>query len=143
MSTEVFGFGLRLCAFVHSGEVVSRRARVQSQVERSEPESNLDGFLARLHDSPSKRRQKLAQEHRRMICSWEGHGYDAKLKEGLTENVRVNDSSSEGTWRILRLWLLMLLKECTNVFYKVRTLNRTGMTGTPDDLIVCVRKGFF
>ena len=35
----------------HSGEVVSRRARVQSQVERSEPEGNLDGFLARLHDS--------------------------------------------------------------------------------------------
>jgi hypothetical protein len=35
----------------HSGEVVSRRARVQSQVERSEPKGNLDGFLARLHDS--------------------------------------------------------------------------------------------
>jgi hypothetical protein len=35
----------------HSGEVVSRRARVQSQVERSEPEGNLDGFLARLHSS--------------------------------------------------------------------------------------------
>lgn len=35
----------------HSGEVVSRRARVQSQVERSEPEGNLDGFLVRLHDS--------------------------------------------------------------------------------------------
>jgi len=30
---------------------VSRRARVQSQVEQSEPEGNLDGFLARLHDS--------------------------------------------------------------------------------------------
>ena len=40
----------------HSGEVVSRRARVQSQVERSEPEGNLDGFLARLHDFPQKRR---------------------------------------------------------------------------------------
>jgi hypothetical protein len=34
-----------------SGEVLCRRARVQSQVERSEPEGNLDGFLARLHDS--------------------------------------------------------------------------------------------
>ena len=32
----------------HSGEVLSRRARVQSQVERSEPKGNLDGFLARL-----------------------------------------------------------------------------------------------
>ncbi len=29
----------------------SGRARVQSQVERSEPEGNLDGFLVRLHDS--------------------------------------------------------------------------------------------
>jgi hypothetical protein len=35
----------------HSGEVFGRRARVQSQVERSEPGSNLDGFRARLHDS--------------------------------------------------------------------------------------------
>jgi hypothetical protein len=34
-----------------SGEVLCRRARVQSQVERSEPEGNLDGFLARLHNS--------------------------------------------------------------------------------------------
>jgi hypothetical protein len=35
-----------------SGEVLCRRARVQSQVERSEPKGNLDGFLARLHHSP-------------------------------------------------------------------------------------------
>ena len=35
----------------HSGEGLSRRARVQSQVERSEPEGNLEGFLARLHHS--------------------------------------------------------------------------------------------
>jgi hypothetical protein len=34
-----------------SGEFLCRRARVQSQVERSEPEGNLDGFLARLHHS--------------------------------------------------------------------------------------------
>jgi len=40
----------------HSG-VLSRRARVQSQVERSEPEANLDGLLARLHSFPAKRRQ--------------------------------------------------------------------------------------
>ena len=51
MSTEVFGFGFDCVPSFHSGEVVSRRARVQSQVERSEPEGNLDGFLARLQDS--------------------------------------------------------------------------------------------
>jgi hypothetical protein len=33
----------------HSGDGLSRRASVQSEVERSEPEGNLDGFLARLH----------------------------------------------------------------------------------------------
>ncbi len=35
-----------MCLRFHRGEVFSRRARVQSQVERSEPEDNLDGFLA-------------------------------------------------------------------------------------------------
>lgn len=45
----------------HSGEVVSRRARVQSQVERSEPEGNLDGFLARLHDSRQNEGKKTPQ----------------------------------------------------------------------------------
>jgi hypothetical protein len=49
MSIEVFGFGFDCVPSFHSGEVFSRRARVQSQVERSEPEGNLDGFLARLH----------------------------------------------------------------------------------------------
>ena len=34
-----------------SGGVLSRGARVQSQVERSEPKGNLDGFLVRLHRS--------------------------------------------------------------------------------------------
>jgi hypothetical protein len=34
-----------------SGEALCRRARVQSEVERSEPEGNLDGFVARLHHS--------------------------------------------------------------------------------------------
>jgi hypothetical protein len=34
-----------------SGEVLCRRARVPSEVERSEPKGNLDGFFARLHDS--------------------------------------------------------------------------------------------
>jgi hypothetical protein len=39
------------------------------------------------------------------------------------------------------LWLLMLFKECVNVFYKFRALNCTGMTGAGDDLILCARKG--
>src|SRR5208283_1740350 len=52
MSIEVLVLGFDCVPSFHSGEVVSRRARVQSQVERSEPEGNLDGFLARLHDSP-------------------------------------------------------------------------------------------
>jgi hypothetical protein len=51
MSTEVLVLGFDCVPSFHSGDVVSRRARVQSQVERSEPEGNLDGFLARLHDS--------------------------------------------------------------------------------------------
>jgi hypothetical protein len=46
-----FGLGFDCVPSFHSGEVVSRRARVQSQVERSEPEGNLDGFLVRLQDS--------------------------------------------------------------------------------------------
>ena len=47
MAAEGFGFLAfdRVPSF-YSGEVLSRRARVQSQVDRSEPESNLDGFLA-------------------------------------------------------------------------------------------------
>ena len=60
MSTEVLVLGVDCVPSFHSGEVVSRRARVQSQVERSEPEGNLDGFLARLHDSRQKRRQSPA-----------------------------------------------------------------------------------
>jgi hypothetical protein len=52
MSAEVFGFGLRLCASFSSGEVLCRRARVQSQVERSEPKGNFDGFLSFLYHSP-------------------------------------------------------------------------------------------
>ena len=36
---------------IASGEALCRRARVQSQVERSEPKGNLDGFLAGLHSS--------------------------------------------------------------------------------------------
>lgn len=52
MSTEVFGFGLQLCAFVSRREVLCRRARVQSPVERSEPKGNFDGLLARLRHSP-------------------------------------------------------------------------------------------
>jgi hypothetical protein len=52
MLSEGFGFGLRLC----SQGVLDRRARVQSQVERSEPRGNLGGFLARLHQSQRKQR---------------------------------------------------------------------------------------
>jgi len=51
MSTKVFWFlGLDCVPSFSSGEVLCGRARVQSQVERSEPKGNLDGFLARLHD---------------------------------------------------------------------------------------------
>jgi hypothetical protein len=41
-----------------SGEVVSKRARVQSRSSECEPEGNLDGFLARLQDLLRKRRQQ-------------------------------------------------------------------------------------
>ena len=36
----------------------------------------------------------------------------------------------------------MLLKECANVFYKFRTLNRTGMPGAEDDRILCIGEYF-
>jgi len=62
MSTEVLlVLGFDCVPSFHSGEVVSRRARVQSQVERSEPEGNLDGFLARLHDSRQHEGKASAQ----------------------------------------------------------------------------------
>jgi len=40
-----------------SSGVLRRRARVQSQVERSEPKGNLDGFLAGLHRLPQNEGQ--------------------------------------------------------------------------------------
>jgi hypothetical protein len=49
MSTEVLVLGFDCVPSFRSGEVLSRRATVQSQVERSEPKGNLDGFLDRLH----------------------------------------------------------------------------------------------
>lgn len=52
MSTEGFDFGFDCVPSFSSGEVVSKRARVQSRSSESEPEGNLDGFLARLHAFP-------------------------------------------------------------------------------------------
>jgi len=49
MSTEVVVLGFDCVPSFSSGEGECRRARVQSEVERSEPKGNLDGFLARLH----------------------------------------------------------------------------------------------
>jgi hypothetical protein len=60
----------------HSG--VSRRARVQSQVERSEPEGNLDGFLARLHDS----RQNEGKTSARALSDVTGRKYERHQREG-------------------------------------------------------------
>jgi hypothetical protein len=52
MSTEVFGFGLRLCAFVFLAErSYADRRGFSHRSSESEPKGNLDGFLARLHDS--------------------------------------------------------------------------------------------
>jgi hypothetical protein len=48
MSTEVFGFGLRLCAFVFYGEG-EQTGEGSVKVERTQPKGNLDGFLGRLH----------------------------------------------------------------------------------------------
>ena len=80
MSTEVFGFGLRLCALVFQQRAFSRRARVQSQVERSEPKGNLDGFLARLHDSEQKE-SKVDQTQRGLAPQndWELLGSQALI----------------------------------------------------------------
>ena len=44
-------FGFDCVSSFHSGGYLVRRARVQSQVEGSEPKGNLDGFLACLHRS--------------------------------------------------------------------------------------------
>ena len=63
MSTEVFGFGLRLCAFVSSGKVVGKRGRVQSRSSEREPKGNLDGFLARLHALPQNEGQTARENN--------------------------------------------------------------------------------
>ncbi len=52
ISTEVFDFGFDCVPSFSSGEVVSKRARVQSRSSECEPTGNLDGFLARLHAFP-------------------------------------------------------------------------------------------
>ncbi|MCU1299971.1 MAG: hypothetical protein JWQ87_255 [Candidatus Sulfotelmatobacter sp.] len=65
MSTEVLVLGFDCVPSFHSGEVVSKRARVQSQVERSEPEGNLDGCLARLHAFPQNEGKRFSE---RRVC---------------------------------------------------------------------------
>ena len=52
MSTEVLVLGFDCVPSFSSGEVVSKRARVQSRSSECEPKGNLDGFLARLHAFP-------------------------------------------------------------------------------------------
>jgi hypothetical protein len=52
MSTEVLVLGFDCVPSFSSGEVVSKRARVQSRSSEREPKGNLDGFLARLHAFP-------------------------------------------------------------------------------------------
>ena len=52
MSTEVFGFGLRLCAFVFLRRGCQQTGEGSVKVEECEPKGNLDGFLARLHAFP-------------------------------------------------------------------------------------------
>jgi hypothetical protein len=52
MSTEVFGLGFDCVPSFLGGEVISKRARVQSRSSECEPEGNLDGFLGRLHAFP-------------------------------------------------------------------------------------------
>ena len=52
MSTEAFDLGFDCVPSFSSGEVVSKRVRVQSRSSECEPEGNLDGFLARLHAFP-------------------------------------------------------------------------------------------
>ena len=47
MSTEVLVLGFDCVPSFSSGEVVSKRARVQSRSSECEPKGNLDGFLAR------------------------------------------------------------------------------------------------
>jgi hypothetical protein len=60
MSTEVFGFGFDCVPSFSSGEVVSKRARVQSRSSGCEPKGNLDGFLARLQDLLRKTKARRA-----------------------------------------------------------------------------------
>ncbi len=76
MSTEVFGLGFDCVPSFHGGEVVCRRAWVQSQVERSEPEGNLDGFLARLHAFPQNEGNATRDEISKSPLDL---GYDSNL----------------------------------------------------------------
>ena len=65
MSTEVFDFGFDCVPSFSSGEVVSKRARVQSRSSECEPKGNLDGFLARLQAFPQNEGQ--ARQNRRFV----------------------------------------------------------------------------
>ena len=81
MSTEVLVLGFDCVPSFSSGEVFSRRARVQSQVERSEPEGNLDGFLARLQDSRQNEGKSQRESAPPVILQVGGREHEAELKK--------------------------------------------------------------
>jgi hypothetical protein len=60
MSTEVLVLGFDCVPSFLSGEVVSKRARVQSRSSECEPKGNLDGFLACLHAFPRNEGQGIS-----------------------------------------------------------------------------------
>jgi hypothetical protein len=64
-----------------SGEVVSKRARVQSRSSEREPKGNLDGFLARLHAFPQN--EGKAGRQNNQVCK------ESSCHEGgMGENVK-------------------------------------------------------
>jgi hypothetical protein len=72
MSIEVFVLGFDFLPSFSSGEVVSKRARVQSRSSECEPKGNLDGFLARLHaflQNEGQARQNNSLQ-RRLLPRW-------------------------------------------------------------------------
>lgn len=70
MSTEVLVLGFDCVPSFSSGEVVSKRARVQSRSSECEPKGNLDRFLACLHAFPQNEGQAARPDNQVWKEGW-------------------------------------------------------------------------